>query len=103
MIYLYDEFKGIPPLYEQQNNNDEMIAYLRYYIEGSNWEWLIFEYSPLQKLFYGVVIKDDEVKYQYFTLAEINGIYKQYGVRALRDFRFKPTTLKELQNGKRVA
>lgn len=67
----------IPKIYDQQRANTFKI-YAKYYIEYSDWEWLILEYSKLQRLFFGFV--KPENTFRYFTLEELNKIQIDYGV-----------------------
>lgn len=83
----------IPQLYETDGKPNKMI-YARYYLE--DWEWLVFEYSPLQRLCFGLV-DGYEKELGYFTLDELEEI------GAIRDFNFEPTLYKEGDNyGKRT-
>ena len=80
--------KQLPPLYAQDGKESTTI-YARYYFD--DWEWFALEYSPLQKLFYGI---KDEV-YGYFTLDELEI------AEAIRDYSFEPTTI-TIENIKRI-
>lgn len=67
----------IPKIYEQQRASSKSF-FARYYVENSDWEWLILEYSKLQRLFFGLV--KPENTFRYFTLEELNKIQMNYGV-----------------------
>ena len=82
--------KQLPPLYEQDGKEEQTI-YARFY--SDEWEWFALEYSPLQKLFFGLV--DEE--YRYFTVDEL----ESFGV--VRDYNFEPKVIQGDTYGKRVA
>jgi hypothetical protein len=74
----------LPPLYAQDGAKRKTL-YARFYLY--DWEWFVMEYSPLQKLCYGLV-DGDEKEYGYFRLDELEAI----GVQ--RDMEFYPITIK---------
>ncbi len=100
MLSIDKNLQNIPPLYAQEHIKDP-IVYERYHIVGSDWEWYVMEYSPLQKLCFGLVI-GDEMELGYFCLDELERLQHRYSVEVERDYHFKPTSLKELKNGKRT-
>ena len=84
----------IPKIYDQQRSVDSKPkVYARYFIDNSDWEWLILEYSKLQRLFFGLV--KPENNFRYFTLEELNKIQMDYGVCIELDYEFK---VKELDD-----
>jgi len=84
----------LPPLYAQEKETKK-IAYARFYLPDYNWEWYAMEYSPLQKLFYGLV-DGNEKEFGYFTLDELAALQYSVGSRVLRDYEFEPTFVDEL-------
>lgn len=86
--------KQLPALYEQDGKENQ-IAYAKYYTEFSHWVWYALEYSPIQKLFYGLV-DGDEKEFGYFTLDELESLKYSIGDEVVRDYDFKPTPIKEL-------
>ena len=82
----------IPKIYDQQRSNNQKV-YARYFIGNSDWEWLILEYSKLQRLFFGLILPEN--KLAYFTVEELNKIEFEYGVKVELDYEFKITELKE--------
>lgn len=82
----------IPPLYAQDSNIEKTL-YAKFHLH--NWNWYVMEYSPLQKLCFGLV-DGLELEYGYFTLDELESI----GVE--RDYSFKPIKIKD-KNYERVA
>lgn len=90
---------AIPKIYDQQRNINPKV-YARYFIDNSDWEWLVLEYSKLQRLFFGLILPEN--KLAYFTVEELNKIEFEYGVKVELDYEFKVTELKEIKN-ERVA
>lgn len=76
----------LPKLYEQDDFEVRTI-YARFYTPSSNCEWFVFEYSSLQKLFFGI-IDDGDQRCGYFTQEEL--VLNE----AIRDYEFKPEVLK---------
>ena len=76
----------IPKLYEQ-DDFDIRTIYARFYTPCSNCEWFVFEYSSLQKLFFGI-IDDGDARCGYFTQEELELN------EAIRDYEFKPERLR---------
>jgi len=83
----------IPNLYEQQGL-DEIVAYAKYTVPLSDWRWYIFEYSKLQKLFYGYI--EPEQEYRYFTIDELVKTAYDYDIEIFLDSGFKPKTIGEI-------
>lgn len=83
----------LPTLYETDGQKNK-ILFARYHLYG--WNWYPMEYSPLQKLFFGLV-DGFEKELGYFTLDEL----EQIGAR--RDYEFEPKLLKKEDYGKRIA
>ena len=83
---------AIPKIYDQQRNINPKV-YARYFIDNSDWEWLVLEYSKLQRLFFGLILPEN--KLAYFTVEELNKIELDYGVKVELDSNFKITELKE--------
>lgn len=87
-LLLDEELKNTLPRLYEQDNKDVKILYVRFYHPTYNWEWYAMEYSPLQKLFFGLV-EGESLEYGYFTLDELERI------GAIRDYSFKTKVLKE--------
>lgn len=85
----------IPKIYDQQrSDNSNPKVYARYFIDNSDWEWLVLEYSKLQRLFFGLILPENQLAY--FTVEELNKIEFDYGVKVELDLYFKVKDLKEL-------
>ena len=84
----------IPKIYDQQRANTLKI-YAKYYVDNSDWEWQILEYSKLQRLFFGLVKPENE--FRYFTLEELQKVQQQYGVDLqMKSYLFPRKLTKEL-------
>ena len=86
---------NIPKIYDQQKSDNPKV-YARYFIYNSDWEWLILEYSKLQKLFFGLILPEN--KLAYFTVEELQKVELDYGVKVELDYEFKVIDLKELED-----
>ena len=89
----------IPKIYDQQRSNNPKV-YARYFIDDSDWEWLVLEYSKLQRLFFGLILPEN--KLTYFTVEELQKVELEYGVKVELDTNYKIIDLKEIKN-ERVA
>ena len=90
---------AIPKIYDQQRSDNPKV-YARYFIDNSDWEWLVLEYSKLQRLFFGLILPEN--KLTYFTVEELQKVELEYGVKVELDTNFKIIDLKEIKN-ERVA
>lgn len=84
----------IPKIYDQQRS-DNLKIYARYFIDNSDWQWLILEYSELQRLFFGLILP--EKKLDYFTIEELEQVALTYGVEVELDSNFKVIDIKEAE------
>lgn len=89
----------IPKICDQQRSANPKV-YARYFIDDSDWEWLVLEYSKLQRLFFGLILPEN--KLTYFTVEELQKVELEYGVKVELDTNFKIIDLKEIKN-ERVA
>lgn len=95
-LLLDEELKNTLPRLYEQDKSEVKILHARFYHPICNWEWYAMEYSPLQKLFFGLV-EGEFLEYGYFTLDELDRI------GAIRDYHFKARVLKHGENyGKRT-
>ena len=95
MYFMDKELDGVPALYKQRDT--EQIVYVRYFVSNSDWEWYVMEYSPLQKLVFGLAMG----KLEYFCLDHLDALQYNYDLEILRDYSFKPRPLKEIYNEQR--
>lgn len=97
MIIITSFNNEIPKIYEQQRS-DNLKVYARYFVINSDWEWLVLEYSKLQRLFFGLILPEEQLVY--FTVEELQKVQFDYGVTIELDLDFKPTNLKEFLDGR---
>lgn len=58
-IFREDDFKDIPALYEQEDLSSEAIVHLKVNIPFTGYTWLLTEYSPTEKIFFGFACLND--------------------------------------------
>ncbi len=88
MLPLLDtDLKQILPKLYAQDKIDVRTIYARFYASSTNCEWFALEYSPLQRLFFGIIDEGD-IKFGYFTQEELELN------EAIRDYDFKPEILR---------
>jgi len=83
----------IPYLYEQQYKTNPTV-YGRYIVEDSDWSWLILEYSQHQRLFFGMILPEQQLTY--FTIEDLQSVVREYGIDVELDTTFNPKLLKEM-------
>ena len=84
----------LPPLYSTQTQEDP-VAFVRYFHPQSKWVWVATEYSPEEKLFFGLVI-GFERELGYFSLEELESIGRDGKLLPVeRDLYFTPTPLSQ--------
>ncbi len=84
----------LPPLYANEDQGEDAIAYLKLFTPWTNWTWYAAEYDPAERLCFGVVVGHDR-EFGYFSVAELEGIRGPGGLRVERDLYWKPKALKE--------
>jgi hypothetical protein len=79
----------IPLLYgtERQNNP---VAVLKWFTPDANWSWFVVEYSPDERLCFGLVI-GQERELGYFSLDEILAVRGPLRLPVERELYFEPT------------
>ena len=82
--------KKLPALYKQEDVRDPMV-YIRFFHPLSILVWYATEYSPKEKVFFGLV-DGFEAEFRYFSLDEMD-VMKVKGLGIERDLRFKPKKL----------
>ncbi len=89
--------KDVPELYSCESLSDEKIMVrVKFFALMSDWYWYVTEYSPEQKLCFGLV-KGFETEPGYFSLDELGNLNKNGLPLIERDCCFKPVTLSELK------
>jgi hypothetical protein len=84
----------LPPLYSQEEQGDNAIAVVKFFTPWTNWTWFASEYSPEERLCFGVVV-GHERELGYFSLDELEEIRGPGGLTIERDLYWKPRPLKE--------
>ncbi|MFH1759915.1 MAG: DUF2958 domain-containing protein [bacterium] len=87
--------KKLPPLYSQDGKGYDSIAYVKYFTPDSDWTWWATEYSPEERLFFGLV-QGFETELGYFSLDELENSKGPMGLSIERDLYFDPVPLKEI-------
>ena len=90
-----DVLEDLPPLYSQEHNPDPQ-AMIKYFTPDAGWTWYALEYSPQERLFFGLVVGLD-VELGYFSLDELYEIRGKLGLPVERDMWFLPTRLSDLR------
>lgn len=73
-------------------NEGDGTAYVKFFTPWSNWTWYGLEYSPSERLFYGLV-EGLETELGYFSLDELESVTGPFGLKIERDMYFTPTKL----------
>lgn len=84
----------LPPLYSQEEEGENAIAHVKFFTPWSGWTWYASEYTPTERLFFGVVV-GHERELGYFSLDEIEAIRGPGGLAIERDLYWTPKPLKE--------
>ena len=85
----------IPQLYATQNDKDPM-AVLKWFTPDSSWTWYVCEYSPDERLCFGLVI-GHERELGYFSLDEIESVRGPFGLAIERDLYFESKPVSQCQ------
>ena len=86
--------KILPALYSQEAKGIDAIAYFKFFTPDSSWDWFVCEFDG-DDLLYGVVI-GAEIRFDYFSLSELQSVKGPLGLPIERDLYFKPKSLKDL-------
>jgi hypothetical protein len=84
----------LPPLYANEGQGEDAVAYLKLFTPWANWTWYGSEYDPKERLCFGVVV-GHERELGYFSLDELEAIRGPGGLRIERDLYWTPRPLKE--------
>lgn len=90
--------KKLPPLYSTEDVPlADKVAIVKFFTPNSNWTWYATEYSPKEKLFFGLVY-GLEKEWGYFSLQELEEVNQIGGMYMVeRDTSFEPTKISDLQ------
>jgi hypothetical protein len=91
-VFIPDEMSAkLPRLYATQNDDDP-IAWLKFFTPDSSWTWYMTEYDPEQRLCFGLVQGHDR-ELGYFSLEELEEVRGPMGLPVERDIWWEPTPL----------
>jgi hypothetical protein len=79
-LFKEEQLKDIPELYAQDGKGDKAVVHLRVNL-GSNFNWLITEFSPEESLFFGFVCLNGDVESAelgYISKTELEDLSKKY-------------------------
>ena len=85
----------IPPLYKTQNDKDPL-AMLKWFTPDAGWTWFVVEYSPDERLCFGLVI-GHEREFGYFSLDEIESVRGPLSLPIERDLYFESKPVSQCQ------
>ena len=86
--------KALPPLYSQDGNGGEAIAYVKFFTPDSSWTWYATEFDGTDT-FFGLV-DGLERELGYFSLSELQTARGPLGLPIERDLYWQPTPLQEI-------
>jgi Protein of unknown function (DUF2958) len=90
--WLEDE---LPALYATERTDDPMVQ-CKFFTPDSSWTWYVTEYSPLERMCFGLVDGLDK-ELGYFSLNELLAARGHLGLQVERDLWFTPCPLSKVQ------
>lgn len=84
----------IPALYSQEGVDDPTVR-AKFFTPDSSWTWFVTEYSPLERLCFGLV-DGHEKELGYFSLDELQSVRGPMGLKIERDLYFTPCPLSKV-------
>ena len=84
----------LPPLYANDGQGEDAIAYLKLFTPWSNWTRYASEYDPEERRCFGIVV-GHERELGYFLLEELEEITGPGGLKIERDLGWSPRPLSE--------
>ncbi len=91
----YAVLEDLPRLHTQSNVDDPE-ATMKYFLPGSGWTWYAIEYSPRERVFYGLIVGTD-VELGNFYLDDLYALRNEKGEGVKRDIWFMPKPVSELR------
>ena len=85
----------LPPLYATEKVDDPIIL-VKFFTPDSSWTWFVTEYSPEQRLCFGMVHGLDH-ELGYFSLDELEEVRGPLGLPIERDLFWTPCPLSQCQ------
>jgi hypothetical protein len=84
----------LPPLGSQDGLGYDAVAQVKLFTPDANWTWLVTEYDPDQRLFFGLVLGMEQ-ELGYFSLDELEAVRGLLGLPVERDLHFVPRPLRD--------
>lgn len=98
MKLLTQEILGkLPPLYATDGQGDKAIVQVKFFTPWTRWTWYATEYSPEEKVFFGLVHGQEE-ELGYFSLDELESVTGPMGLKIERDLYFNPCPLSQVRS-----
>lgn len=97
MELLTEEIRKQIPELNAQENEENPIAYVKFFTPDSNWAWYATEFDG-ENTFFGLVVGFN-TELGYFSLRELEEATGPLGLHIERDTNFKPCVLSECQRG----
>ena len=88
-----DIAQTLPPLYATEHEDDP-IVHVKFSTPDSSWAWFLTEFSPEQRLCFGMVHGLDH-ELGYFSLDELEAVRGPLGLPIERDHYFQPRPLSQ--------
>jgi hypothetical protein len=88
--------KTLPPLYSTENIEDP-IVHVKLFTPDSSWTWMLTEYSPEERLGFGLAIGFEE-ELGYFSLDEMEEVRGPLGLPIERDLHWIPKPLSQCRS-----
>ncbi len=96
MLLTKENEKSLPAMYSQEETpTGDQIAQVKFFTPDSNWTWYAVEYSPEERMFFGLV-DGFEKELGYFSLDELATVRGKLGLPIERDRYFTPCKLSEV-------
>ena len=90
-----DIARTLPPLYAKENQDDPIVR-VKFFTLDSSWTWFVTEFSPEQRLCFGMVHGLDH-ELGYFSLDELEAVRGPLGLPIERDLSFEHRPLSQCQ------
>ena len=85
----------VPALYATEGTDDPVVR-CKWFTPDSSWTWYVLEYSPLERLAFGLV-DGHEKELGYFSLTELESVRGHLGLKIERDLYFTPCPLSDVR------
>lgn len=93
-VFIPEEMADKIPAMQATENQSDPLALLKYFTPDSSFTWYVLEYSPEDRLCFGLVI-GHEREFGYFSLEELEQVRGPMGLPIERDLHFDPKPVAE--------